>query len=180
MSQGPGAGARRRPESQVLSAIKQCKTVLLLLHFYIPSPVRLRLVSRESAEALRPKKGVLLYQKPGCLTFKISTVRVVVFLDGPVLKGQSNIRAQFRAACSGWEKEGTGPTGRGINRSRMAKSTLPSDSSSRGGRARGNGRDIRGFEHVKRQVHEMEVYLETNLSDPYGEVRSGRSGRTSD
>ena len=52
----------------------------------------------------------------------------------------------------------------------MVKSTLPSDLSSRGGRARGSGRDVQGLEQVRRQVHEMGVYLETNLSDPYGEV----------
>ena len=35
---------------------------------------------------------------------------------------------------------------------------------------------VQGFEQVKHHVHKMNVYLETNLSDPYG----GGSGRTSE
>ena len=52
----------------------------------------------------------------------------------------------------------------------MVKSPLLSDLSSRGGRARDSERDVQGFEQVKRHLQELDVYLETNLSDPYGEV----------
>ena len=52
----------------------------------------------------------------------------------------------------------------------MVKSTLLSVLSSRGGRARGPETHVQDFEQVERHLQELNVYLETNMSDPYGEV----------